>query len=92
MAHLVSFTILMILATLSQWPVPWWGIAVLFCCYGAATEFFQGLTPTRQPEFQDFFQDCGGIVIGLGLSWIIMFLWRFFHKPIQSVKVQESSQ
>ncbi|MBN2578218.1 MAG: hypothetical protein JXB10_04435 [Pirellulales bacterium] len=87
--HLLGFFGLTLLATASQWSLPWWGLGVALGIYALATELLQGLTVTRRPEWMDFFQDCGGIVLGLGVSWLFISVWRSFRKTTSAVNAQE---
>jgi hypothetical protein len=89
-AHLVSFFLLTVLAVVARWPLPWWGLGAALCGYAASTEILQSLTG-RDPEWNDFIQDCAGIGIGLAGSWLTLLLVRSFHKSPASAKVQESS-
>jgi hypothetical protein len=86
-AHLLSFTVLMLLGMAAQWPLPRWGLPVILGLYGLAMELLQGFTPLRRPEWSDFFQDCGGIVIGWGLWWIMASIRQSFQKPVPDIKV-----
>jgi VanZ family protein len=73
-AHLVSFLVLAMLALLPRWPVPRWCIVLMLAAYGGMTEIVQGFIPPRTPEWQDWFQDLGGLALGVALCWGITLL------------------
>jgi hypothetical protein len=73
-AHLLSFSMLAVLALLPRWPVPRWCIVLMLAAYGGMTEIAQGFIPPRTPEWQDWFQDLGGLAIGAAFCWGAMLL------------------
>ena len=70
-AHLLSFSVLAVLALMARWPVPRWAIVVLMAAYGGMTEIVQGFFPPRTPEWLDWLQDLAGIAVGAALCWIV---------------------
>ncbi len=68
-AHLISFFVLAVLALMTRWPVPRWGIVFVLAIYGGLTEISQHFTATRTPEWKDWFQDLGGIALGVACCW-----------------------
>jgi len=89
-AHFLCFFMLTLLALAAAWPMPWWGIGTGLGNYALVTELLQGLTTSRHPEWMDFFQDLGGIAVGLGFGWLVATAWRSFRTPAQNVRVQGS--
>jgi VanZ family protein len=73
-AHLLSFLVLAVLALLPRWPVPRWCIVLMLAAYGGMTEIVQGFNPPRTPEWQDWFQDLGGLAVGAALCWGVTLL------------------
>ena len=43
----------------------------LGCATGAATEFIQGMTPTRVPDIRDFYADVAGCITSTVLTFFI---------------------
>jgi VanZ family protein len=74
MAHLTSFLVLAVLALLPRWPVPRWSIVLMLAAYGGMTEIVQGFTPMRTPDWADWFQDLGGLALGVAFCWAVMLL------------------
>ena len=68
-AHVLSFTVLAVLALGVRWPVPRWGIILMAAVYGGMTQFLQGFTVHRTPRWTDWFHDLEGIAIGTALCW-----------------------
>jgi hypothetical protein len=68
-AHLISFVVLATLALAPRWPAPRWVIVLILVVYGGMTEIVQGFLPPRTPEWMDWFQDLGGILIGTAFCW-----------------------
>jgi hypothetical protein len=66
-AHLLSFSVLAVLVLLARWPLPRWSIALLLAGYGGATEIIQAVVPQRTPEWADWFQDVGGVALGVAI-------------------------
>jgi VanZ family protein len=64
-AHLLSFFLLTVLFLAARWPVPWWLWIAVLIGYGAATEGAQGLIPSRTPDWEDWFQDMAGVLLGV---------------------------
>jgi VanZ family protein len=68
-AHLVSFSLLAVLALMPRWPLPRWSIVLMLAVYGGMTEVIQGFIPPRTPEWQDWFQDICGLAVGVACCW-----------------------
>jgi len=68
-AHLLSFAVLAALMLAVRWPMPRWTLVVVMVVYGGATEIVQGFVPPRTPEWNDWFQDMAGIVVGSLACW-----------------------
>jgi VanZ family protein len=77
-AHIISFSALSALALVAWHPLPRWGICAGLIVYAAATEVLQMLIPPRTAEWQDWFQDLGGIGVGLLLAWMLALGWKVF--------------
>jgi hypothetical protein len=73
-AHLMSFLVLAVLAIVPRWPVPRWAIFLMLAAYGGMTEIIQGCIPPRTPEWQDWFQDLGGLALGAAVCWAVALL------------------
>jgi VanZ family protein len=78
-AHLLSFGVLSLLCFSALWPLPRWSILLFLILYGGMTEIIQGYTPYRHPEWADWLQDIGGIVIGLACFWLALFFVRMMQ-------------
>jgi hypothetical protein len=80
-AHLLSFSVFAILMLLARWPMPRWSIALLLAAYGGATEIIQGFIPPRTPEWADWFQDVGGVAMGIVLCSLLAMVavWAAHH-------------
>jgi VanZ family protein len=70
-AHLLSFTVLAVLALVTRWPAPRWAIVVLLAMYGGMTEIVQGFLPPRTPDWMDWLQDLAGIGVGAASCWTV---------------------
>ena len=79
-AHILSFTVLSVLVFAACLPLPRWGIILSLAAYGGLTEITQGFIPHRTPEWADWFQDLGGVAIGLACFWLAVFLMRLLRK------------
>lgn len=66
-AHLLSFSVLAALMLMARWPVPQWTVVLGLMLYGAATEIVQSFIPPRTPEWIDWFQDLGGLAVGVAM-------------------------
>ena len=44
---------------------------ILGCATGAATEFIQGITPSRTPDIKDFYADILGCLVSASISCLI---------------------
>ena len=65
---MISFSVLAVLALMTRWPVPRWGIVLILAIYGGMTEIIQRFTClTRTPRWTDWFQDLIGIAVGNGV-------------------------
>ncbi len=64
-AHLLSFSVLAVVMFLARWPLPRWSVVLLLAAYGGATEIIQGFVPPRTPRWTDWFQDVGGVAVGM---------------------------
>jgi len=64
-AHLLSFTVLTILALAARWPLPYVGLLGCLVAYAVGTEVVQGFIPQRTADLQDCLQDLAGIAIGV---------------------------
>jgi VanZ family protein len=73
-AHLLSFGVLAVLTLLARWPVPRWSVVLMLALYGGATEIIQGFVPPRTPEWADWFQDIGGVAVGVAIGSIVALL------------------
>jgi hypothetical protein len=73
-AHLLSFSVLAAAMLLARWPMPRWVTVLILAMYGGATEIIQGFIPPRTPEWEDWFQDVGGVVVGVTVCSIIAML------------------
>jgi VanZ family protein len=73
-AHLLSFLALAVMTLVPRWPVPRWAIFLMLVAYGGMTEIVQGFIPPRTPEWQDWFQDLGGLALGAALCWGVALL------------------
>jgi len=69
-AHLVSFWGLTMLALIVRWPIPRWSIVLFLVLYAGITEVLQSCLPPRQSEWSDWFQDIGGIALGIAVCWV----------------------
>ena len=69
LAHTISFLVLAVLALMTRWPVPRWGIVLALMIYGGMTEIVQGCVPQRTPDWADWFQDLAGIALGTACCW-----------------------
>jgi VanZ family protein len=69
-AHAISFAVLAVLALTPRWPVPRWSIVATMVVYGGMTEILQHFVPPRTPRWTDWFQDLGGIAIGMASCWV----------------------
>ena len=72
-AHLVSFWGLTVLALIVRWPIPRWSLALFLVLYAGVTEVLQSCLPPRQAEWGDWFQDIGGIALGVAICWTSTF-------------------
>jgi hypothetical protein len=68
-AHMISFFVMAVLALMTRWPAPRWGIVLALLIYGGTTEIIQGCVPHRTPEWMDWFQDVAGVVLGTACCW-----------------------
>ena len=68
-AHLLSFTVLSVLAMAASWARSVWLTGLGLVSYATATELLQGLVSRRTPEWGDWFQDVAGVAIGIGVYW-----------------------
>ena len=68
-AHLISFSVLAVLALMTRWPMPRWSIVLILAIYGGLTEIGQHFTVTRTPRWTDWLQDLIGIGLGTGCCW-----------------------
>lgn len=85
-AHLVSFTLLTLLALATRWRITRYSLVGLLALYGVATELVQSQIPERSMQLVDLIQDLGGIAIGLGVCWI----WRrWAERRPQQLPVEE---
>ena len=71
LAHLLSFSVLAAVVLLACRRVPRWIVVLALAMYGGATEIIQGFIPPRTPEWEDWFQDLGGIALGVAVSSIV---------------------
>ena len=83
-AHLISFWVLAVLALMTRWPVPRWGIVLALAIYGGMTEIVQGYVPHRTPRWTDWFQDLIGIALGTACCWGVATLVGKFIAARQS--------
>lgn len=86
-AHVISFTVLAVLALWVRWPMARWGIVLILIVYGGMTEILQGFIPHRTPEWMDWFQDIAGIALGTVFCWIVAILG---NRRTQSQKAQKT--
>ena len=68
-AHLLSFTVLALLAMAARWARSVWMTGLGLVSYATATELLQGMVSRRTPEWGDWFQDVAGVAIGMGVYW-----------------------
>jgi VanZ family protein len=68
-AHLLSFCVLTVLVLVARWPLPRWFLIALLIIYGGTTEIAQSFLPPRTPDWNDWFQDVGGVLAGIGCYW-----------------------
>jgi hypothetical protein len=80
-AHVLSFSVLALLALGVRWPVARWGIIVMLAAYGGMTEILQGFVPHRTPDWMDWFQDLGGLAIGAALCWTAVIALGKWARP-----------
>jgi VanZ family protein len=87
-AHLLSFSLLAVLALSACWPVPRWGTVLILSLYGGMTEIVQSFVQPRTPEWADWFQDVAGVAVGATFCWGVGLLagawagrWRANHTP-----------
>ena len=66
-AHLLSFSVLAVMMFMARWPMPKWGVVLCLALYGGATEIVQSFIPPRTPEWIDWFQDLGGVAVGVAM-------------------------
>jgi VanZ family protein len=78
-AHCISFTFLTVLALLAFRFLSPYEIGAGLMGYAASTELLQMLIPPRAAEWQDFFQDLGGIAIGFMVAWMLLSGWRWLR-------------
>ena len=57
-----------------RWPMPRWVTVLILAMYGGATEIIQGFVPPRTPRWGDWFQDVGGVTVGVTVCSIAAFL------------------
>jgi len=74
LAHAISFLVLAVLALMTRWPVPRWGILPILAIYGGMTEITQHFFPPRTPRWTDWFQDLIGIAAGAACCWAVAML------------------
>jgi VanZ family protein len=74
LAHTISFLTLAVLALMTRWPVPRWGIVLILAIYGGMTEAIQSRVPHRTPEWTDWCQDLAGIALGTACCWGVAIL------------------
>jgi hypothetical protein len=68
-AHAISFMVLAVLALMTRWPIPRWGIVLALVIYAGMTEIVQGYVPHRTPDWIDWLQDLAGIALGAACCW-----------------------
>jgi VanZ family protein len=68
-AHLVSFTLLTLLALSTRWRITRYTLVALLAVYGVATELVQSQIPGRSMQLVDLVQDLAGIVLGIAVYW-----------------------
>jgi VanZ family protein len=76
--HVIEYAILAILAVRAirqDQPVWEWraaGTAILLCIpYAASDEWHQSFVPSRTSDWHDVVIDTGGILLGIGLAWLM---------------------
>jgi VanZ family protein len=84
-AHFICFTILTVFALLACRPWSVWITASLLVAYASGTELLQKLIPPRTAEWQDWFQDLGGIVFGIGIIWVLATVWNAWRGSQEEV-------
>ena len=75
-AHLLSFSVLAVLALVARWPVPRWTLVILLVVYSGTTEVAQSFLPPRAAEWLDWLQNLGGIAIGVAVCWSLSTVGR----------------
>ena len=75
-AHSISFAFLTVLALPAFRPLSRPAISVSLSGYAAITELLQKFLPPRTAEWQDWFQDLGGIAVGVLLTWMLATGWK----------------
>lgn len=68
-AHLLSFTLLTLLALATCRRITRYSLVALLAVYGVATELVQSQIPERSMQLVDLIQDLAGILIGIALYW-----------------------
>jgi hypothetical protein len=76
LAHSICFVVLTVFALLVCQPLHKAAICASLFFYAAATELIQTMIPPRTGEWQDWFQDIAGIIIGFMLFWLWIVGWN----------------
>ena len=78
-AHLLSFTLLSLLAFVACLPIPRWGMLFILGIYGGLIEMVQAAVPYREPGWTDWIQDLCGITIGFIFFWLVIVFMRMMR-------------
>jgi VanZ family protein len=90
LAHGLSFAILTALALLAFRPLPQPAICIGLSGYASLTELLQMYIPPRTAEWQDWFQDIGGIALVILVGWLVATLWRALRNAEKNVSPEIS--
>jgi hypothetical protein len=85
LAHGISFAFLTLFALLAFRALSLVAIGVGLSGYATVTELLQLFIPPRTAEWQDWFQDIGGITFAFLVIWILAIAWKTLRNVREEV-------